>query len=427
MAYEPQDRERDGATDPSADEGAVGSGPLPEPLCLGSLELSLSHASLDALEAATRGLSADRFAQVFERSTETAEAVLLSTCHRVELLLLLRSPSAMDEWRSALPDAGRGWIPREGLETVQHLFRVTAGLESLARGETEVRDQVAAVRPRVLSRYHRPVLRTLLDEAVGAAGATLGGSADPPSVASIGVARLREVLPKTRPHVLVVGSGTVGREVVASLGPDARVTIAFHARPPEPEYLAAHRARAVAIGRLREELPHADAVVTAAKFGGRGLRAQDLPAGKPMTVLDLGQPRNVDPAVRTLPGVRLIDLEELYQRALPARAPDQRDRAVDERARDAYRTVEGRLQEPWVAAFRRAAERIRAEELAAARRFFGSLSPEQEQAVERLTARLVSRLLAAPTERLRSLPADADGARLRRLAWELYGPRPADP
>lgn len=426
MAYVPHVPERERSADVSGEDGPASLGPFPEPLSVAGLELSLSHASLEVLEAATRALSPEAFGQLFAGATETVEAVLLVTCHRVELVLLLRSSSDLDTWRSALPDGGRGWTVREGVEAVQHLFRVTAGLESLARGESEVRYQVASARARVLSRHRRPVLRTLLDEALGAAATLAPVPEAPPSVASIGVARLRELLPPGASRVLVVGSGTVGREVVASLGPDVEVTVAYHTRPPAWERLEAPGARAIPIDRIREELPFADAVVTAAKFGGRGLRAAEFPRDRPLVVLDLGQPRNVEPAVRSLPNVRLIDLEELHREARSAPVEDGRERAFDERARQVYGRLEPLLEEPWVAVVRRAAEQVRTEELARARRFLGPLSPGQEEAVERLTERLVSRLLAAPTQRLRALPSDPDGERLRRLAWELFAPRSND-
>ncbi len=427
MAYVPQVREREGSTDPSADDGPALLNPSTEPLSLWSFELSLANASLDALESASRSVGPVWLDRLFDRSPETAEAVVLSTCHRVEILLLLRRTAELEAWRGALPSAGSAWTVREGPEAAEHLFRVAAGLESLARGEAEVRHQVESAGPRVKSRHARPFLRTLLEGAVNATRSAASVAATPPSVASIGVARLRALLSAQVPRVLVVGSGTVGREVVDALGTAAEVTIAYHARPPTAEYLATSRAVAVPMSELRAEITRADAVVTAAKFGGRGLRTDDLPRDRPLVVLDLGQPRNVEPSVRNLPNVRLIDLEELYRLERDAAPGGPVDEAVAGAANVAYQALERELWEPYLAAWRRAAESIRLEELARARRFFGELSPSQEVAVERLTRRLVSRLLLAPTERLRGLGAQPDGERMRRLALELLGPPPAGP
>jgi glutamyl-tRNA reductase len=73
---------------------------------------------------------------------------------------------------------------------------------------------------------------------------------------------------------------------------------------------------------------------------------------------------------------------------------------------------------------RRGAEEARSSELAIARRYLGELSTEQEIAVERLTRRLVERLLRSPTDVLREVPPGPEGDRLRRFALELLRPAP---
>ena len=85
------------------------------------------------------------------------------------------------------------------------------------------------------------------------------------------------------------------------------------------------------------------------------------------------------------------------------------------------------LQGPWVDAWLRSAENVRQSELANARRYWGNLTPEQERAIDRLTHRLVTRLLVPPSRRFRSLPPGPDGDRERRLAFELLRPDPDDP
>jgi glutamyl-tRNA reductase len=307
---------------------------------------------------------------------------------------------------------------------VHHIFRVAAGRESLAVGETEVARQVRAASRSVESRHPRPVLRELLEDAADFAD-TLA-SATPPSIAAVASARLRALLRQPLPRVLVVGSGVVGRQVVEGLASSALLTVVYHQRPPEASFLRAHGARAVPLERLGAELEATDAIVTAAKFGDRGLRASDLPSDRPIVLVDLGMPRNIDPDVRSLPNIRLVDLEELHERPIRGTALASDDRLEVAAMRCAER-LNVLLFEPWIDEFRRAAEEVRRSELATGRSYLGVLSADQEVAVDRLTRRLVARLLLGPTERIRSLPPGAEGELRRRWAVELLRPPSDEP
>jgi glutamyl-tRNA reductase len=397
------------------------------PLSLFGLEFSLETASLDALEAVTRAVTRARVADWFARFSGTEEVALLSTCHRVELTLLVRFPEELGKWQDVLPGDRSSWSVREGRDAVHHLFRVAAGRESLAVGEAEVREQVRAAAGSVQSRYPRRVLRDLFVRAAEAAGEGTPSARANPSIASIAARRLLELVGRPSPRVLVVGSGTVGRQVTEHLASCARLTIVFHQRPPDDVFLRTTGARAVPLHRLTEEIAATDAIVTAAKFGSHGLRAPDLPRDRPLVLVDLGVPRNIDPGVRELPNARLVDLEELH--ALRGRSidPDDQDRRVEELADRCSDALAVSLFEPWIDAFRRAAEDMRRSELAKTRPFLGTLDPSQELAIERLTRRLVTRLLLSPTERIRSLPPGPEGDRLRRFATELLDPDSTGP
>ena len=413
---------------PAPSTGSL-SGPeaVAVPLALLGLEFSLDTASLDDLESVSRSVTRARVGEWFSRFPGTEEVALLSTCHRVELAVLARFPDELDRWRDVLPGERSSWKAREGREVVHHLFRVAAGRESLAVGEAEVREQVRAAGGSVESRHPRPVLRELL---VGAAHAADEVSPTVPascSIASIAAARLLDLVDRPSPRALVVGSGVVGRQVAEGLSSAARVTIVFHRRSPDESFLRATGARAVPLDRLPEELRAADAVVTAAKFGNHGLRSSDLPRDHPIVLVDLGVPRNIDPGVHELPNARLVDLEELHALSEGLAPADGRDARVEELAGRFSDRLERLLLEPWIESFRRAAEELRRSELANARSFLGSLEPDQEVAIERLTQRLVARLLLAPTEWVRSLPPGPEGDLQRRFAAELLRPRSPDP
>jgi glutamyl-tRNA reductase len=399
----------------------------PASLELMGLEFSLATASLDALDAVTRSLDRHHLKAWFSHRTDTEEAALLATCHRIELLLVARSPEAADRWRQLLPGDPRSWRLRSGRDAVRHLFRVAAGRESLAVGEREVRLQVRAAGRSTQSRHPRPILRELFQRAADAADEVAPSVPISCSIAAVAATRVLELAGHSFPRVLVLGAGAVGCQVAELLATSARVTLVYRRRPPDERFLRSTGARAVCVDTLSEELAVSDAVVTAAKSGDRCLGPGDLPANRPLLLVDLGVPRNIDPAVRGLPTVRLVDLEDLRSHAVRAPPSEYEDARLDALAERFCDRLDVLALEPWIAAVRRSAEEVRESELTHARAFLGPLSPEQEVAMERLTRRLVARILLLPTERLRAIPAGPEGDRLRRFALELLRPARADP
>lgn len=395
------------------------------PLTLFGFECSLDTTPIDTLEGVARSMTRARVAAGFARRPSTEEVVLLATCHRIEVVGLARDSEEVERWRDLLPGPTAAWRFREGREVVRHLFRVAAGRESLAVGEAEAGQQVRAAGHSILSRHPRPVLREVFSRATEEL--PRASEPDTRSIAAFATEHLRELLPGGSPRVLVVGSGTVGRQVTRRLASHARVTVVYHERPPADSFLRATDANTVPLDRLRESAATADAIVTAAKFGNHGLRASDLPTGRPIVLVDLGMPRNIDPAVRALPSVRLIDLQELYELSRSSSDRAGIDLRLEELADRCSDRLERLLWEPWVSAWYRAAESLRRSELENARDFLGPLTSDQEVAVDRLTRRLVSRLLLPPTERFRSLPPGPAGERQRRLARELFRFSASDP
>ena len=169
--------------------------------------------------------------------------------------------------------------------------------------------------------------------------------------------------------------------------------------------------------------------MTALKTAGRLVGVPELvhrDPGRPLVVVDLGLPRNVDPAVSVGRPVRRIDLEQLRASARPPSA-DATGRALDAAADRAYSGFRRAALEPFVAELWREAERLRLAEMARAEPYLGALPPKERASVEKLTERLVRRILAGPTERLRELSAAEEEATLRELALRLFAPAAPGP
>jgi glutamyl-tRNA reductase len=411
----------------SESEVSQSGDPVPRAYLVVGIASSLESTRLDDLETQARSLSRTQIRTWFSQFDATEEVALLSTCHRVELVLLVRTPSEVGRWLEALPGPPTTWRVREGPELVRHLFRVAAGQESLAQGEVEVRQQVRVAARQVESRHPRPVLVGLLSAAIEAAERIPSTGSPARSIAGAAARTLLALVDRPRPRVLIVGAGAVGRQLAELLAPTARVTLAYHLRPPSDQFVRATGVRPIRFEEVPQELRTADAIVTAIKSGTPCVRAADLPPHRRLVLIDLGMPRNIDPAVRELPLARLVDLEAMYARASTGLAAREETRPLDRLADRYSADLDRRLQEVWLQALLGSVEDARRSELDNARRFWGALTPEQEVAVDRLTRRLVARLFVPPVRRLRALPAGPEGDRRRRFAWELLRPDLGEP
>ncbi len=411
--------------DQPRDREGVGPAVAPDPgIDLVNFAVSIDSGSIETLELANRRIGPAFVQERFDQISGTHEVAVLKTCHRTELFVLGGSASDRDRWADALSEIGGPWTRRDGAAAVSHLFRVAAGLESTAVGEAEVRRQVRDAAAKVTSRYPRPVLRPLFERAVATAEALLPTVGPERSIAAVAASRVLETVGRPFPRVVVVGSGVVGRQVADLLAPFARLTVVYRYHPPEETFLRTIGARAAPIEGLSDELDVADAVVACAKSGSTVVSLSKPRTAHPLVVVDLGVPRNVDPNAATVPGVTVVDLESLYRTArlapLPAATMAELERraaaAVDE-LRQEQRTA--RIDRLW-----REAESARQAELDVARPFLGPLTPVQQAAVDRLTRRLVIRLLARPLSRLKSVRARPDDEAEFEAALELFTDRP---
>lgn len=383
------------------------------------LERSMATDSLETLEQVVSQASPTRRAALFDAAGPTDEMAVLQTCQRLELYFWTDQVTDVEHAVSGTFLGEPGWRRHQGHEAVEHLFRVTAGLESTAVGETEVRAQVRAAAHEVRSRHPRAVLKPLFLRAVRSAEQATGDRPTGPSIASLAAAEVIEQVGVSSPRILVVGTGVVGREVAERLVGHGKLTLVFRARPPEERFRRACSARAAPWGDLEKEVGLADAMVTAVKSDGRLLQAEDFALrDRPLLIVDLGLPRNVDPAAASLPFLHLVDLGTLRSRA-PKRAPLALERLVTAEGRNASGELAAVGYESRIAAYRRSVERLRQELVGQAHESLSARGILVEDELDRLTDRLLRRVLDGPTRGLRSIPPGPEGEAIRRWAEEF--------
>ena len=336
---------------------------------------------------------------------DEGEAVCLSTCNRTELYVA--GPGAEERALAALePEVGELLYRRRDDEAAVHLFRVAAGLDSLVRGEAEILGQVrtayalGAPGP-LLDRLFREALR------VGRKVRAQTGEATA-SVASAAVVLAERVLGDlSGRHALVLGGGAVGRPVARSLASRGADVSAVRGR------------QTATAERLARELERADIVVSSTSSAGLVLsreqveRALALRDRQPLLLIDLGVPRDLDPAIADLSYAFLYDLDDLDEAVAGGLSGDAAARAeaiVAEEAERFRAWQASRGVVPAIASLRARAEAIREGELARASSRLARLSEDERRAVEALTAQIVNKLLHEPTVRLKEAAAGAEGS-----------------
>jgi glutamyl-tRNA reductase len=361
---------------------------------------------------------------------DEGEAVCLSTCNRTELYVA--GPGAERRAVELLSEEAEGVLyRRRDDEAARHLFRVAAGLDSQVRGETEILGQVRAAYALgapgpLLDRLFREALRVGRKVRVQSPVGENAASA----AAAAAVLAERVLGDLTDREVLVVGAGEIGSRAAARLAARG-ATIASVANRGEErrERLAAHYgARAIGLDGVADALADVDVVVSAtgssAVVIGRGDVETALAARerRPLLLVDLAVPRDVDPEVGSLPYAFLYDVDDLGETV--GTGEDAAARAEEIVAEEAERFRAWQASRgvvPAIAALRGRAEEIRARELARAERRLGTLTAEQRRAVDALTAQIVNKLLHDPTVRLKEAAAGAEGVGYADTIRHLFG------
>jgi glutamyl-tRNA reductase len=344
-----------------------------------------------------------------ELAEALGEAVVLSTCNRTEIYLVGGDPDHAREQleeRSGLELAGVLARWDDG-EAVSHLFRVAAGLDSLVPGESQILGQVRDAYESARTRGATGALLNRLFEDALRAGKRVRTEAKlhelPESVAASAVElAARELGGVEGKRVLLFGAGRMSELAARDLrGRGAEVVVSSRTLESAQDLADRVGGRAAAFDAVAVELPGADIVISATRCPYPILHAEAVRAReKPLVLVDVAVPRDLDPAIGELDGCTLFDIDALGE-GLVGREEDVRE-AEAIVAEEAARFAEWRRARDAAGAIRdlrERAEEIRSEELARAGSRLADLSPRERETVETLTTQIVNKLLHAPTVR----------------------------
>ncbi|KWW98146.1 glutamyl-tRNA reductase [Carbonactinospora thermoautotrophica] len=412
------------------------------------LVVGLSHrtAPLSVLEqAALTGDGVDRLLTDVAAAETIGEAVLLATCNRLEIY------ADVEKFHTSVAGITQALTQHTGLalealtphlyvhydeRAVQHLFRVACGLDSMVVGEAQILGQIkgALALAQKLGTAGR-VLNELVQQAlrVGKRAHTeteidKAGQ----SLVTVGLEAAEEAIgPITGKTALIVGAGSVSALAAATLrrAGVGRIVIANRTYERGARVAASVGGEAIPFDRTGEALADADLLVSCTGAAGLVIDTDQVAAamrqrpGRPLFVLDLALPHDVDQAVADLEEVTLVNLERISERVADDRrlpSVEQVQRIVAEEVAEFAGWQRSVRVAPTVVALRARAAEVVASELDRLAGRLPELDERQRDEVAQTVRRVVDKLLHTPTVRVKEMARRPDGVSYADVLRELF-------
>jgi glutamyl-tRNA reductase len=378
------------------------------------------------------------------------EGVVLSTCNRTEIYAVEESTSAAAHISGLLSDRLGNDIAefeyvRRDREATSHLFSVAAGLDSMILGEAQIQGQVKSAWEECRAESG-PILNRMFQSALQAASRAreeTGIGRGAASVSSAAVQLAKKIFGGLGGRrAMVLGAGDVAEIALECLlSEGVHVAIVANRTHERAQSLAdRHGATAMHYDQCWDSLRDVDVMICSTASPHPVVTVERVRAAlqargdRPLCILDIALPRDVEAAVGELDNVFLYDLDDLRAAAaanLERReedVPAARAVIVDE-AQKYWDWAAGLAAVPVVREFREEMDRLRSAELAAAFRRLGPLSPEQADAIEHFSKSLMNKFLHEPSVRLKAAAANGRGLAVvdaARYLFALEGTRTDD-
>ncbi len=384
--------------------------------------------------------------KVLRRRPGVVEGMILSTCNRVEIAVSCDEGDGrrvIDEFLAETRNVQRDWLRPylytfEDRDAIRHLFRVAASLDSMVVGEPQILGQLKTAY--ALAKREGAVngfMDTLLTRAFSVAKRVrseteIGASAVSVSFAAVEMAR--EIFGSLKSKsVLIAGAGKMSEAAARHLRRCGASKIFVTNRTEER---AAAMARAfggeiVDYSNFAAFLPEVDIIITSSAAPHYILTKEDMAnaiaarKNRPVFVIDIGVPRNVEPSVNELDNVFVYDIDDL-QRVVENNVEARRHEAeeaegiVAEEVERMLSRLKTRDVVPTIIGLQEQLENLRAAEVARMRGKFGNLTREQEEALEALTRSIVNKVAHTPITELRRQASQPEGSHFINVVRKVF-------
>ena len=401
--------------------------------------LGLNHKTAPVDVRERFSIPKDAIRKGFQHLAEYAdllEAVVLSTCNRSEIYAVTADDAHAGEAVRRFffdltgndEDVEEYLYMHEDEECIRHLFRVAASLDSLVLGEGQILSQVKQAYALALEGHATStVLNTLFHRAIATGKRVrtetrIAWSAVSVSYAAVELAKdIFGTLDKS--SVLIFGAGKMAEltaEHLVSHGAKNLYIANRHMEKAE-EFAARFGGEAVPFERAMEKAEEVDVVVTSTGAPHYVVKAWETRhlmtqrKGRPIVFIDIAVPRDVDPEVEEIKGVKLFNIDAL-EAVVDDHMEERRQEAVEASriVEEEIVSIEKRFQylscRPLMALLSERCERIRCREMQRARTKLPEMSEEQQRAVDHMTRMIVRKILRTPMMKLNASAGTADEA-----------------
>lgn len=394
----------------------------------------------DALPKAVKAL---------RQSVEDAGVVILSTCNRSEIYLNHAGDAPylhhevrkfLSEWHGIpASELTPAMYEYEGRETVGHLFRVAASLDSLVVGEQQILGQVhdaylLAHQEQATDKIINALFQKAFTVAKRVRSQTAIGEGKV-SVSSVAVDLAVSIFTDlSGATVLVLGSGEMSEQTLQHLVQHGVGRVIVANRTIENARLLAERfgGTAMTLDEMPARLHEADIVVSSTGAPGLLIHAHQLQDAlwkrgqKPIFLFDIAVPRDIDAAANQLDNIYLYsldDLQEVASRNAEARrdAIDRSLELVDAGVEQFWRWQRGLAAEPTIVSLSKELDDIRLRELQKTLANLEGLTPEQREEIEYLTKRIVSNILQRPLTEIKQQAHTEEHGSVLQAVRRLFG------
>lgn len=375
------------------------------------------------------------------------EGMILSTCNRVEVAVTAEedtnAEAAVEQFLAEARSIERSWVTpylyrHDGSDAIRHLFRVASSLDSMVVGEPQILGQLKSAYALAKDRGTvNGFLDLLLTRAFNVAKRVrseteIGENAVSVSYAAVELAK--DIFGSLQgKRVLLIGAGEMAESAARHLrrAGVSEIVVANRTRERSEALAEAFQGRVIDYDAFPSVLREMDILLVSSAAPHYVVTREQMQAvlglrrNRPMFLIDISVPRNIEPNVNEIDNVFLYDIDDLgkvVHSNLQGRIEmaEQAEEIIREEVERMMHRLKTREVAPTIISLQEQLERVRAAEVEKMRAKLGSLSPQQEEAVEAITRGIINKIAHGPIAELHRQAAAPEGAGLITVIRKLF-------